>query len=479
MFREEERTMPKKVEAKKTFKELLLAGEMSVEELWSKCLEMLVLSPIITPEVFEQWIKPIEPLAFDENGFTLKVPSIEYVEYISTQLSDPFMQMLNFFFNGEVELFLDYTQPIKEVEKSEIEQAKEQSQKEKYTYPLNDSLSFDNFYESPCNKLVRDVAETVAISPKEETSSLLFIYGASGVGKTHLSQAIAQLIMQKHPHLKVAYIPYDRFETQFIYDARFKSKANFVSYYQEMDVLIIDDIQGLIGKDKTQHAFFEIFNHLRLLNKQIFFTSDIAPSQFTGLQDRILTRLQSAMILELKRPDFELRCKYLRAKSKEMGISISEDIIKFIAQNLRRNIRELAGLLNTLMGKVFFVPNREVSLAMAQEAISQITGAIIHEKPNMERIQKVVCSAYNLDVSVLLNKGRKKEIALPRQVLMYLAKKMTDLSFPAIGEMLKRNHTTVMHGCKGVEELMAKDEEFKAFVEKLEQTISEPEPLKN
>ncbi len=480
IVREEERIeMPMGVPSQKGYKEQLLSGEMSVQELWSKCLELLLLSPAVTKDVFEQWIKPIEPLEFNEEGLCLKVPSVDYVEYITTQLADQFTYLLNFFFSGDIELFFDYTQKATEVVADEVKLAEERSRAEKYIYPLNDALSFDNFYESNCNKIVRDIAETVAISPKQESSSLLFIYGSSGVGKTHLSQAVAQLIMKEHPELKVAYIPYGRFETQFTYDARFQSKANFISFYQEMDVLIIDDIQGLIGKDKTQQAFFEIFNHLRLLNKQIFFTSDIAPAQFTGLQDRILTRLQSAMVLKLERPDFELRCKYLREKSKEMGILISEDLIKYIAQNLRRNIRELSGLLNSLMAKVFFVPNREVSLNMAQEVITQITGTQIIEKPNMERIQKVVCAAYNLDVSVLLNKGRKKEIALPRQVLMYLAKKLTDLSFPAIGEMLKRNHTTVMHGCKAIEEMMEKDSEFKAFVENLERTISEPEQARN
>ncbi len=480
ILREEERQLVPMVSVqKKSFKEQLLSGEMTVQELWGKCLGLLELSPAVTKEVFDHWIKAIEPLEFTEEGLCLKVPSIKYVDYITTQLADQFTELLNFFFSGEVELFFDYTQEVKDIERSEKAIAEERSRKEKYAIPLNDTLNFDNFYESPCNKLVRDIAETVAISPKQESSSLLFIYGASGVGKTHLSQAVAGLINKQHPDLKVAYIPYSRFETQYIHDARYSSKTNFISYYQDMDVLIIDDIQGLIGKEKTQQAFFEIFNHLRQLNKQMFFTSDVAPANFYGLEDRILTRLQSAMVLELKRPDFELRCKYIREKSKEMGMTISEDIVKFIAQNLRRNIRELSGLLSTLMGRVFFVKNREVSLAMAQEAITLITGTQIIEKPNMERIKQVICKAYNLDEGVLLNKGRKKEIALPRQVLMYLAKKLTDLSFPAIGEMLKRNHTTIMHGCKAVEEMLEKDQEFKAFVEQLEQKISEPEEAKN
>ncbi len=480
MLREEERqSVPVAKVQKKSLKEELLSGGMSVQELWAKCLSLLKLMPAVTDDVFNHWLKDIEPLEFTEEALYLKVPSVDYVDYIRTQLPDQFTELLNFYFAGEVEIIFEYTQKVKEIERSEQELAEEYSRKEKYAIPLNDTLNFDNFYESPCNKLVRDIAETVAISPKQESSSLLFIYGASGVGKTHLSQAVAQLINKQHPDLKVAYIPFGRFETQYIYDARCNSKTNFISYYQDMDVLIIDDIQGLIGKEKTQQAFFEIFNHLRQLNKQMFFTSDVAPANFYGLEDRILTRLQSAMVLELKRPDFELRCKYLREKSKEMGISISEDIVKFIAQNLRRNIRELSGLLNTLMAKVFFVPNREVSLAMAQESITLITGTQIIEKPNMERIKQIICKAYNLEEEVLLNKGRKKEIALPRQVLMYLAKKLTDLSFPAIGEMLKRNHTTVMHGCKAVEEMLEKDQEFKLFVEQLEQKISEPEEAKN
>ncbi len=464
------------VSDRESFMESVQENNLELANLWGKCLNFLEKHPKINTTSFENWIKPIKAVNFSkEKGLILKAPSEYFASYVMENLAEPLNDLLESQFSDEADLVFEYPESLKTSEANHQGRQIEKIAEENYVCPISKLHNFSTFYESPSNQMVRKIAEAVAISPKEQASSLVFIHGASGVGKTHLAQAMAQLIMEVHPNLKVAYVPSNRFELQYIHDARKDGKANFLRFYQNVDVLILDDIQGIMGKNKTQLAFFEIFNHLYLSNKQIILTSDIAPAQFSGLEDRILTRLQSALILELKRPDFELRCKYLSEHAKARSILLEKEQIEYIAKSLTRNMRELLGLINYLDNVAKYLGCTAIDQEMIQNGIRQIVGKVAPETPNMDRIQKVICKEYQIDITQLLSKNRKSEIAIPRQILMYLTKKLTDLSFPAIGGRLKRNHTTVMHGCKAIEENMESNPEFKSQVMRLEDMILSPD----
>jgi chromosomal replication initiator protein len=453
--------------------------------LWAQCLD--VIKDIVPEAVFNTWFVPIVPLSYEENKFTIQVPSQFFYEYLEEKYVNVLKvtihrvigkgTILNYRVvvdkttGGTVDYPTENTSgAVKKIIPKDANKAPSpfvQTPPQDFDSQLNPKYNFDNFFEGLSNRLGRVAGESAANNPGKTTFNPLFLYGPSGVGKTHLCHAIGTRIRELHPKKRVLYVSSHLFRVQFTDATRKNTVNDFLYFYQNLDVLIMDDIQEIIGLDKTQNTFFHIFNHLHQLGKQLVLTSDKAPVDLQGMEERLVTRLKWGLTAELLRPDLELRKKILRNKADHDGIVISEEVLGYIANNVTDNIRDLEGILVSLMANSV-INNREIDLALARRVISQ---AIRLEKKQItiQMIQEIVCKYFNLEQSLIQTPSRKHEIVQARQVTMYLSKKYTDCSFSHIGKVIgKKDHATVLHACKTIKDQIEISKSFRTAVEEIE-----------
>lgn len=298
----------------------------------------------------------------------------------------------------------------------------------------------------------------------------MFIFGASGVGKTHLCHAIGNRIQELHPNKKVLYVSAHLFSTQFTDAVRKNNVNEFLYFYQSVDVLILDDVQELIGKDKTQNTFFHIFNHLHLLSKQLVLTSDKPPVEMQGMEERLFTRLKWGLIAELSRPDLDLRKKILQSKIVHDNIKMPDDVFNFIANNVTENVRDLEGILVSLQANSV-VYNREIDMSLTKRVVG-LAVRIEKKQLTVQSIQETVCKYFNLELSAIQTNSRKREIVQARQITMFLAKKYTDCSFSHIGKIVgKKDHATVLHACKTIKDQIETNKTFRSSVLEIENLL--------
>ena len=424
------------------------------EQLWKHCLQIIARS--CDPQTLQRWFAPIRPLGVetreDEGGsfeaLVLEVPSKSFYEDLlrthETLLIRAQQEVLT---PRGLEIFLAPAKVAPAPSPAKIARTQD------YTSHLSADLRFETFYESACNREALRIAEATAARPGQAPLNFIFIYGPSGVGKTHLCQAIGQRAMELHPTMRVCYVSSSKFETQFIRDSlmRGTERGMFIDFYQQMDILIIDDIQGLIGKTKTQQAFFDIFNHLYLLGKQIIVTCDVPPVDLKGMEARIMTRIQSAMMLRIDRPDLELRRKILQRRVADSGVELGEECVEFIAENMQDNVRQLEGAIRTIVTHSKFSDLGAVDIDMTRRIVGG-TVSIERKEVTPELVLDTVCKVFGVEKDQLRTPSRKAVLALPRQVTMYLVKKHTSASYNTIAQLLNRSdHTTIMHGCKAIE----------------------------
>ena len=424
------------------------------EQFWKQCLQIIARS--CDPQTLQRWFAPIRPLGVetreDEGGsfeaLVLEVPSKSFYEELlrthETLLIRAQQEVLT---PRGLEIFLAPAQVAPAPSPAKIARTQD------YTSHLSADLRFETFYESACNREALRIAEATAARPGQAPLNFIFIYGPSGVGKTHLCQAIGQRAMELHPTMRVCYVSSSKFETQFIRDSlmRGTERGMFIDFYQQMDILIIDDIQGLIGKTKTQQAFFDIFNHLYLLGKQIIVTCDVPPVDLKGMEARIMTRIQSAMMLRIDRPDLELRRKILQRRVADSGVELGEECVEFIAENMQDNVRQLEGAIRTIVTHSKFSDLGAVDIDMTRRIVGG-TVSIERKEVTPELVLETVCKVFGVEKDQLRTPSRKAILALPRQVTMYLVKKHTSASYNTIAQLLNRSdHTTIMHGCKAIE----------------------------
>jgi chromosomal replication initiator protein len=454
--------------------------------LWNQCLE--IIKDNVTNSVFSTWFTPIIPLKYEGNDFTIQVPSQFFYEYLEEKYADLIYQTLSRVINkgiilnyriivdnssrnnGHTTLQSEHPAIYNENQqnaKGLNEAPDDLGQSERDWNPnLNNRFCFHNFFEGTSNKLARSIALKIAQEPGKDFNPCL-IYGSPGVGKTHLCHAIGNKIRELEPQKKVLYISAHLFEVQFT-DARKKNTHNdFVHFYQGVDVLILDDIHELAGKEKTQQAYFHIFNHLKLIGKQLILTSDRVPIEIQGLEERLISRLKGGLVLELQKPDLELRTKILQNKVKQDDLSISEEIIDYIAENVTEHARDLEGIITSLVA-YSLVYNREVNLELAKRVMSK-TVKMEKKQITLEKIQNVVSSYFKINISEIHSKSRKREIVQARQVTMFLSKKYTDYSYSHIGNIVgKRDHATVLHACKTIQDNLDVDKGFRVTMKDLE-----------
>ncbi|MDR0431411.1 MAG: chromosomal replication initiator protein DnaA [Tannerellaceae bacterium] len=455
------------------------------QTLWTRCIG--VIKDIVPEAVFNTWFVPIVPLSYEDNKFTIQVPSQFFYEYLEEKYVNVLKvtihrvigkgTILNYRVvvdkttGGTVDYPTENSSiAVKKIVPKDANKAPNpfvQTPPQDFDSQLNPKYSFDNYFEGISNRLVRVAGESAAQNPGKTTFNPLFIFGPSGVGKTHLCHAVGTRIRELHPEKRVLYVSSHLFRVQFTDATRKNTVNDFLYFYQNLDVLIMDDIQEIIGLDKTQNTFFHIFNHLHQLGKQLVLTSDKAPVDLQGMEERMVTRLKWGLTAELSRPDLELRKRILRNKADHDGMILSEEVLDFIANNVTENVRDLEGILVSLMANSI-INNREIDLSLAKRVVGQ---AIRLEKKQItvQLIQEIVCKYFNLEQSIIQTPSRKREIVQARQITMYLSKKYTNCSFSHIGKIVgKKDHATVLHACKTIKDQIEIDKSFRSSVEEIE-----------
>lgn len=457
--------------------------EKTHEQLWENCLEFF--KDNIPSEQYDAWFKDIAALSFKDGALELLVPSAYFVEQLENRYFKLIAMALRKFYGNNVQLYYSYNQVINEPStgvkiKSSNPSTAISSQQTVPANPfkqqledidsqLNPRYNFENYCGSNSNKIALTIGEAIATNPKCKTFNPLFIFGPSGVGKTHLIQAIGIRIKETDPQNRVLYVTARLFESQYT-AAVSRGKINeFINFYQSIDTLIIDDIQDLIGKQRTQNTFFHIFNHLHQNQKQLILSSDCRPSQMEGMESRLLSRFKWGMTAELERPDYDLRKGVLTQKAEQDGLAIPEEVLDYIATNVTDSIRELEGIIVSLMAHAT-VLNQEITLDLARNVLANAI-KVTKRQINFEMITQEVCSYYQIDPDQIFTKTRKREISDARQMIMYLSKKLAKMPLTAIGTRLSRTHATVLHACNNIDERLAFEKQLQADVAKIEELL--------
>lgn len=452
---------------------------------------MKVIQDNVPEAAFKTWFLPIVPLSYENKIFTIQVPSQFFYEY----LEDKFVDLLRFTLHREIgkDTILQYrvlmentTNTVVDYRgdtKSNIDKVAVKNgakipnpfdkvvQQDDFSSQLNWKYTFDNFFEGDSNKLARTACEAIAKNPGKTAFNPLFIHGVSGVGKTHLCHAVGTCIKDIYPEKRVLYVSAHLFKIQYADAGRHNTTNDFINFYQGIDVLIIDDIHELAGIEKTQNTLFHIFNHLHQNNKQLILTSDKAPSELKGVEERLLTRFRWGLTTKIDNPEKRLRLRILQNKILHDGLSIPEDVVDYIAENVTDNARDLEGVIVSIMAHSL-VYGKELDLALAKRVIDQTIKKIEKKKITVDFIQDAVCRFYNLDTSLLQTASRKREIVQARQISMYLSKAYTEMSLTQIGSLIgKKNHATVLHACKTVREQMEVDKIFRDEIAEIEKAL--------
>lgn len=451
------------------------------EMLWAKCLQKF--EDNLPEAQFTTWFKPIKPLLWEQSSHTLKlgVPSGFFQEYLEGHFFDLLKATLTHVY-GEVNLKyvvnLDKGistenggQHMKKTQAVAVNVVDNQAVMDHALNPqLNRNYTMDCFVEGKSNKLAKSAGLAISKTPGETPFNPLFIYGGSGLGKTHLANAIGNTILEKHPNKRVIYVDALRFQTQYQDAVRNNNLVDFMHFYQSLDVLIIDDIQELEGKEKTVNTFFHIFNHLHQTGKQLILAADRSPKEIKQMDERMLSRFLWGLSAEISKPDEDMRKAILKYKVDHNALDISDDVIEYIAKNTKGNVRELEGIVNSLLARATLT-DAIVDLELAEEVVGK-NEVEVEKTVDLDEIQEAVCEYYNLDVKDIQTKSRKREVAQARQVAMYLARKYTKKSLAVIGsEIGNRDHATVLHACKTVENLIETDKTIRQSLDTIESKL--------
>jgi chromosomal replication initiator protein len=466
--------------------------------IWKDCLNTIRKN--VNEQSFRTWFEPIKAVKLENSVLTIQVPNKFFYEWLEEHyvglLKMTIRQALGDKGRLEYQILMHHqpqrqdnkpsgTLADKAASNGDIPEVpsmfSSESIKNPFVIPgikkvrispqLKPSYLFENFIEGDCNRLARSAGQAVAKKPGGTAFNPLVLFGDSGLGKTHLIQAIGNEVLARQSDRNVLYVSCEEFTNQIIQAIKNNAVNDFVSFYQMVDVLMVDDIQFLENKPKTQEIFFHIFNQLHQNGKQIILTSDRPPKDLQGIQERLISRFKWGLSADLQAPDFETRMAILETKMTQEGIDLPNQIIEFICYNIKNNIRELEGVLISLVAQSS-LNRREIDIDLTKEVIKNFVTEISKEI-TVEFIQKLVAEHFSLSVQKLQGKTRKRQVVIARQLSMYLAKKMTNKSLKTIGENFGgRDHSTVIYSCKAVQDLLDTDTIFKDTVHDLEKKIS-------
>ena len=472
---------------------------VTVESVWGNCLEFI--KDNIQPQAYKTWFEPIKAVKLTDKALSIQVPSKffyewleeHYVKILKVSLTKELGETAKLVYIIKMENTYGNKQPFTEKIPSSNRGAlksqdvdaplnnKSPELRNPFVIPgirnvkiesqLNPNYSFENFLEGDSNRLARSAGLAVANKPGGTSFNPLLIFGGVGLGKTHLAHAIGVDIKDKYPEKTVLYISAEKFTQQYIDAVKKNNRNDFIHFYQIIDVLIIDDVQFLSGKTGTQDVFFHIFNHLHQNGKQVILTSDKAPVDMQDIEQRLLSRFKWGLSAELQNPDFETRVSILKNKLYRDGVEMPEDIIEYVAKNIKSNVRELEGAIISLIAQSSF-NKKEITLDLARIIVEKFVKNTKREV-SIDYIQKIVSDYFQMDVDTLQSKTRKRHIVQARQLAMFFAKKLTKASLASIGSQIgKRDHANVLHACKTVDNLSSTDKQFRKYVEDITKKLS-------
>jgi chromosomal replication initiator protein len=471
--------------------------DKTFNKVWQNCLE--VIKDNVNQQSFKTWFEPIKPVKLNGSVLTIQVPSQFFYEWLEEHYIDLLKKTINKELgpDGRLEYSIimennyrnsnPYTINIPAVNSKTKNPAvsmpidlNSNSIKNPFILPglkklnvesqLNPNYSFDNLIEGDCNRLARSAGFAVSNKPGGTAFNPLLIYGGVGLGKTHLANAIGLEIKKNFPNKTVLYVQSEKFCHQFVDAVKNNSYNDFIHFYQMIDVLIIDDVQFFAGKERTQDIFFQIFNHLHQTGKQLVLTSDKSPIELIGLEQRLLSRFKWGLSADLQVPNLETRIAILEKKIYADGIEMPKEVIEYLAYNITTNIRELEGALISLVAQST-LNRKAITLELARQMIDKFVKNTTREI-SIDFIQKIVSDYFSLPLELLKSKTRKREVVQARQIAMFFAKNMTKSSLASIGlQCGGKDHATVLHACRTVNNLMETDKKFKVYIEEIEKKI--------
>lgn len=473
---------------------------VSAEAAWDNCLD--IIKDNISYQKFKSWFEPIKSVSLIENTLTIQVPSQFWYEWLEehyyTMLRSTLAKVLGPDGKLEYSIVMEKSaqfennravrlpqRPMPPVQPQQVNGYPDYSpevienpfvipgiRKMKIDSNLNTSYVFERYIEGDCNRLARSAAMAIADNPGSNSFNPFFIYGPTGLGKTHLIQSIGNRIKQKFGNDKsVLYISSEAFTNEFVHAIRNNRASEFSMFYRNIDVLIVDDIQFFSGKEKTQEEFFHIFNALHQEGKQIVLSSDRAPKDVPDIEERLISRFSWGLSADLQMPEYETRYAILERKANDNGIEIEPEIVEFIAHNFKSNVRDLEGAIIKLLAHASLQNIDEIDLVMAKRVLKDMVKDS-HTQISIEAIQNYVCDYFGIDTNKVREKTRKQEIVEARQIAMYLAKRFTKSSLKTIGlHFGGRDHSTVIHAISTVEERMLTSPKHKRILEELHQRI--------
>lgn len=459
-------------------------------QIWNECLG--VITELISPQSYKTWFEPIVPVSFKDNVLTIQVPSQFFYEWLEEHYLDMLKRTIKRVIGHEGRLEYriivqndvnpkvtvipggrsnDTINPLIEAKGIPNPFIIPGIKRMQIDSQLNQNYSFDNFIVGECNQLARAAAMQIAENPGKTSFNPFFIYSATGLGKSHLCHAIGLQVKHKYPNKNVLYLQTEQFTQQYVSALKNHTLNDLVHFYQLIDVLIIDDIQFIAGKPAMQDTFFQIFNFLHQSGKQLVLTSDKAPVDLQDVEPRLLSRFKWGLTTELTLPDLETRVGILRQKLYDDGVVLDDDIVNYLANNVKTNVREMEGVLISLLAQSSF-NKKEITIDLARQIIDKFIRNTVREV-SIDYIINVVCDKLNVSIEKFSEKTRKREIVQARQLAMYFSKKYTKTSLTIIGQKCgDKDHATVLHACKTVENLIETDKKFKKLASEIEKKIS-------
>ena len=452
--------------------------ETDLKKLWENTLN--IIKGEMSEVSFNTWIKSCEPISISSNTIKISVPNVFTQDILEKRYKDLVINSIYSACSKQYNVEFLTESEIQEANSKQTEESIDESGKDSIGITISDEMSstlnpkytFDSFVIGNSNRFAHAASLAVAESPAQAYNPL-FIYGGVGLGKTHLMHAIGHYILQGNPNAKVVYVSSEKFTNELINSIKDDKNEEFRTKYRSVDVLLIDDIQFIAGKERTQEEFFHTFNTLHEANKQIILSSDRPPKEIPTLEDRLRSRFEWGLIADIQAPDFETRMAILKKKADVEKLNVPNEVMVYIATKIKSNIRELEGALIRIVA-YSSLTNREITVDLATEALKDIISNKQNKNITIDLIQDVIAAYFNLRVDDLKSQRRTRNIAYPRQIAMYLSRKLTDMSLPKIGEEFGgRDHTTVIHAYEKISESLKSDESLQRTIDDISKKITQ------